>query len=430
MKHHPDGTIEYKAHLVIKSHEQTDFGESYAPVGQLTTFRYLYSLVGKNGWNIDHLDVVTAFSNPEVDDDDICRTLSDGRPEGLNAPMIVIRLTKALYGLKQAPRLWHNNINTFLPSPEFKRCMADSNLYLRSDGILMLLYFGDISMLYLEDATKAAIEVKARLSEKCTITNPGPACTFLGIEIHRKENGTGPGTAISLDQKAFINTIHKRFNMQNAHGASTLMNPNVQLDLAEDWEEQELKDIKGYQAILSSLMYVALATPPDISFAVAVLCQYNLSSFTSHLTTAKRVLKYLKSTADFPLHFSSSSTRSNDQLTAYTDSDWATDSADLKSPVGHVFLLSNGAGSWKSQKQDIIAMSTLKAEYIACSEGSREAKWLLQLHKIYTTKTHLRSQSIVTIRMHLVISQLGLYRLAQSISTFAITMVEISLPAR
>jgi len=26
-------------------------------------------------------------------------------------------------------------------------------------------------------------------------------------------------------------------------------------------------------------------------------------------------------------------------------------------------------------------MSTLKAEYIACSEGSREAKWLLQLHR-------------------------------------------------
>jgi hypothetical protein len=26
-------------------------------------------------------------------------------------------------------------------------------------------------------------------------------------------------------------------------------------------------------------------------------------------------------------------------------------------------------------------MSTLEAEYIACSEGSREAKWLLQLHR-------------------------------------------------
>jgi len=31
--------------------------------------------------------------------------------------------------------------------------------------------------------------------------------------------------------------------------------------------------------------------------------------------------------------------------------------------------------------QDIVAMSTVEAEYIACSEASREGKWLLQLCK-------------------------------------------------
>jgi len=63
------------------------------------------------------------------------------------------------------------------------------------------------------------------------------------------------------------------------------------------------------------------------------------------------------------------------------DSDWANDSADHKSQGGHVFLLSNGAVSWQSRKQDLIAMSTLEAEYIACPKGSREAKWLLQLYR-------------------------------------------------
>jgi len=50
------------------------------------------------------------------------------------------------------------------------------------------------------------------------------------------------------------------------------MDPNVKLDLAEDWGEKELKDIKGYQAIVGSLMYAALVTRPNISFAVAALC--------------------------------------------------------------------------------------------------------------------------------------------------------------
>jgi len=238
----------------------------------------------------------------------------------------------------------------------------------------MILYVKDIWMLCPEDATKAAIEVMARPSEKYKITNRSQARQFLGIEIHREANSTG----ISLGQKAFSTTIFKQFNMQNAHGASTPMDPNVKLDLAEDWGEKELKDIKGYQAIVGLLMYAALATQHNISFAVAAICQYNSCPFASHLTAAKRVLQYLKSTADFRLHFSS--TGSNDQLTGYTDLDWANDSADRKSQCGHVFLLSNGAVSWQSRKQDLIAMSTVEAEYISCSERSREAKWLLQLH--------------------------------------------------
>jgi len=96
MKHNPDGTILYKACLVIKGYEQTDFGETYAPVRKLTSFRYLISIVGKHGWNIDHLDVVTTFLNPEIDDDDIYMTLPEGWPGGLNAPTIIVQLTKAI----------------------------------------------------------------------------------------------------------------------------------------------------------------------------------------------------------------------------------------------------------------------------------------------------------------------------------------------
>jgi hypothetical protein len=134
----------------------------------------------------------------------------------------------------------------------------------------MLLYVNDISMLYPKDTTKAATDVKPRLPEKYKITNLGKARQFIGIEMHREENQTGTG--ISLGQKAFISAILKRFNMQNAHNVSTPIDPDVKLDLAEDRGENELQDIKGYQAIVGSLMYAAVATRPNISFAVAALC--------------------------------------------------------------------------------------------------------------------------------------------------------------
>jgi hypothetical protein len=135
--------------------------------------------------------------------------------------------------------------------------------------------------------------------------------------------------------------------MQIYHDVLTSMVPNVMLDLAEDWGEKELKDVKVYQAIVGLVMYTALAIRPDISFAVTALCRYNSHPFSNHLTSAKRVLQYLNSTANLRLHFSTScNTGSNNQLSGYMDSDWANDSANRKSPGCEVFLLSNGAISW------------------------------------------------------------------------------------
>jgi hypothetical protein len=69
-KRNPDSSIRYKARLVIRGFEQVegiDFNETYAPVGKLTTLRYMLSKAALHGWQIDHLDVVTAFLKPALD---------------------------------------------------------------------------------------------------------------------------------------------------------------------------------------------------------------------------------------------------------------------------------------------------------------------------------------------------------------------------
>jgi len=55
-----------------------------------------------------------------------------------------------------------------------------------------------------------------------------------------------------------------------------------------------------------------------------------------------------------------------------TNSDWASKSTDRKSTRGHVFLTdhNDGAICWASRKQNLIAMSTLETDSIACSEAS------------------------------------------------------------
>ena len=64
-----NGTLRYKARLVIKGYEQMQgisFDETYAPVIKMTTLRYLISRAVQKDWEMDELDVITAFLNPAI----------------------------------------------------------------------------------------------------------------------------------------------------------------------------------------------------------------------------------------------------------------------------------------------------------------------------------------------------------------------------
>ena len=105
-----DNTIRYKARLIIKGYEQQqgiDSDITYAPVSRLPTLHVLQTIASLRKLAIDHVDMITAFLNPEIDQQDVFPYLPDGfkdlRPE---LEYTIVNLKKALYGLKQAPRLW------------------------------------------------------------------------------------------------------------------------------------------------------------------------------------------------------------------------------------------------------------------------------------------------------------------------------------
>ncbi|KAA0053611.1 gag/pol protein [Cucumis melo var. makuwa] len=56
-----------------------------------------------------------------------------------------------------------------------------------------------------------------------------------------------------------------------------------------------------------------------------------------------------------------------------TDSDFQTDKDARKSISGSVFTLNGGAVVWRSVKQTCIVGSTMKAEYVAAYEMTKEA---------------------------------------------------------
>ena len=68
------------------------------------------------------------------------------------------------------------------------------------------------------------------------------------------------------------------------------------------------------------------------------------------------------------------------ELNGFCDSDWGT-SEDRRSITGYGFQLCKSGPliSWKSRKQQTVALSTCEAEYMALAAATQEAKFLRQL---------------------------------------------------
>jgi hypothetical protein len=255
------------------------------------------------------------------------------------------------------------------PLPRFQRIEPWPNPVYGRD-VLLLLDVDDIHVFHTDDS--AGKEVKKALKDKYKISDLSPATKFLGLGIDRDE------VDITLNKQANIEMLLRRFDVHKANGVSTPMDSNVRL---YEYEEVEgYADTTLYHSIVGSLMYAALRTGPDLAHTIAALSRYSTEPQARHMATAKRALRYLKKTATTRLWYSSSGST---ELHRYPDSDRTEDSQHRKSRVEYEFM-TNGPISWKSRKQEIVALLMTEAEYVAFSEAAREAEWLIQLQQDVT----------------------------------------------
>lgn len=80
-----------------------------------------------------------------------------------------------------------------------------------------------------------------------------------------------------------------------------------------------LTNVTAYCALVDSLHYITL-TRPHLAYAVNSVCQFMHSPMEYHMSVAKRIIRYLKTTLDHGLLISASSSL---YLKAYSDTDWA-----------------------------------------------------------------------------------------------------------
>jgi len=116
-------------------------------------------------------------------------------------------------------------------------------------------------------------------------------------------------------------------------------------------------------------MYSMMCTRPDICYAMRLVSKYQSNPGQKHWNTVKRILAYLRGTADYSLCYQGGNLR----LFGYTDADWGGDLDEQKSTSGYAILLNRGAISWSGKKQTCISLSTMEAKFVACSAAVQEA---------------------------------------------------------
>ena len=146
------------------------------------------------------------------------------------------------------------------------------------------------------------------------------------------------------------------------------------LVLSKSGEDSSVEE-KNYRRIIGCLRYF-LHTRPDLSYSVGVLSRYMHSPKESHFAALKQVLWYVKGTYSYGLDFKRSE---NATLIGYSDSSHNVDVDDGRSTTSHMFYLNDCLITWCSQKQETVALSSCKAEFMAATEAAKQAIWLKEL---------------------------------------------------
>jgi len=110
-------------------------------------------------------------------------------------------------------------------------------------------------------------------------------------------------------------------------------------------------------------------------FGVCMCARFQSNPKQPHLSFVKRIIRYLLGTMNIGLWYPKNSTCN---LIRYSDSDFAGSKTDRKSTNGTCHFIGSALVSWHSKKQNIVALSTVEAEYIYVGSCCAQILWMKQ----------------------------------------------------
>ncbi len=215
----------------------------------------------------------------------------------------------------------------------------------------------------------------ASLSKALTIEKKGELKWVLGLHVIRDCSER----ALWLSQKAYIMKICNDFALIT----STSRLPSTPMEILELLAIPDNKDITDasrtlYQRKVGSLLFAAIATRPDIAFAVSQLSRFNQRPGKRHHEVADRVFHYLFQTQDYCTRYWGDSQDLSSSVFA-SNASFSDNTMDRKSSQGYIMKLFGRAVALRANKLDTVTTLSTEAEFWAISQTGKEAIYLSRL---------------------------------------------------
>lgn len=208
----------------------------------------------------------------------------------------------------------------------------------------------------------------------------GEPKSFLGPTMERqKEN-----RIMKIHQTKYIEQMLEKFRMTESKPQMTPMatkqvsnreNQQKNSESTKIKRKSKLKIIRekkvegkiSYREAIGSLLYLAGATRPDISYAVNFLARKQANPDEGDWKDVKRIFRYIRGTSEVALVYKGQS----EKFETWTNISFR-DCEDSTSTSGYILKLFGDTISWRTHKQSYVSLSTCQAEYLAMSEACQE----------------------------------------------------------
>jgi hypothetical protein len=371
-----------KVRMCVRGDQQVegqDFFQQdlYAPTLKAQEARLIAAIAAQHGAKLFKTDCKQAFLYGDMDDVEIYIKKPDWWPVEIPEGHVLL-LCKSVYGTRQAARKWHICISRWMNSQGYAAVNNEETIFMKWEGkdfIIHGLFVDDMQ----HTSTSQALmdEFMHAYSRDFEITGGEIMTTFLGLQVDHVNS------EIHMHMDHYVETVlneYKTFVMNKTLRHKMLpVQPNYQLPKGEPKIEGKGEDPRTtfYRSFVMKLQYVATWVRFDISFTASQLASHVANPGPAHWA-ALHLMEYLNHYPSFKLVYRRG-LRTGQELDALADSDWGTDVETRKSISGQITRYNKTPISWRSKKQQSVALSSAEAEYMAVSDFSKEIIYLRQL---------------------------------------------------